>query len=216
MNAIVVGSGRMGSELAVRLFEKGYTVTVVDQDPLAFQNLPPNFRGRMLEGDVLTSDMMYRMGIGQATAVAAVTSSDALNAVVGHVASSVYKVPHVIVRNYEPRWRAMHEAFGLQVVSSSSWGAQRIEELLEPGGMHTVFSAGNGEVEVYEVLIPESWAGRRPQELVESSMGVIAAVTRAGRAALPTADTRLMTGDVVHISATLEGIESIRKRLQGK
>lgn len=206
----------MGAELAARLFEKGYAVTVVDQDPLAFQNLPSNFRGRMLEGDVLTSDMMYRMGIGQATAVAAVTSSDALNAVVGHVASSVYKVPHVVVRNYEPRWRSMHEAFGLQVVSSSSWGAQRIEELLEPGGMHTVFSAGNGEVEVYEVLIPATWAGRQPQELVESHMGVVVSVTRAGRAALPTSDTRLATGDVVHLSATLGGIESIRKRLQGK
>lgn len=216
MNAIVVGSGRMGSELAVRLFERGYVVTVVDQDPLAFQNLPSNFRGRMLEGDVLTSDMMYRMGISQATALAAVTGSDSLNAVVGHVASSVYQVPHVVVRNYEPRWRAMHEAFGLQVVSSSSWGAQRIEELLEPGGMHTVFSAGNGEVEIYEVLVPESWAGRHAQELVDASPGVVASVTRAGRAALPTGDIRLATGDVVHISATMEGIDSVRRRLQGK
>ncbi len=206
----------MGAELATRLHEKGYTVTVVDQDPLAFQNLPPNFRGRMLEGDVLTSDMMYRMGIGQATAVAAVTSSDALNAVVGHVASSMYQVPHVVVRNYEPRWRAMHEAFGLQVVSSSSWGAQRIEELLEPGGMHTVFSAGNGEVEVYEILIPPAWAGRPTHELVEPHMGVVVSVTRAGRAALPSAESRLAAGDVVHVSATLEGIEAIRKRLQGK
>ncbi len=206
----------MGSELAARLFERGYTVTVVDQDAAAFQNLPSNFRGRMLEGDVLTSDMMYRMGIDQATALAAVTSSDALNAVVGHVASALYKVPHVVVRNYEPRWRAMHEAFGLQLVSSSSWGAQRIEELLEPGGMHTVFSAGNGEVEVYEVLIPSTWTGRRPHDLVDNTMGVVVSVTRAGRAELPTAESRLAAGDVVHISATLEGIESIRKRLQGK
>lgn len=206
----------MGAELAARLFEKGYTVTIIDQDPLAFQNLPPNFRGRMLEGDVLTSDMMYRMGISQATAVAAVTSSDALNAVVGHVARSLYKVPHVVVRNYEPRWRAMHEAFGLQVVSSSSWGAQRIEELLEPGGMHTVFSAGNGEVEIYEILVPASWAGRQAQDLLEPHMGVVVSVTRAGRATLPTAESRLVAGDVVHISATLDGIEAIRKRLQGK
>lgn len=214
MNAIVVGSGRMGAELAVRLFEKGYTVTVVDQDPLAFQNLPSNFRGRMLEGDVLTADMMYRMGIDQATALAAVTSSDALNAVVGHVASSLYKVPHVVVRNYEPRWREMHEAFGLQIVSSSSWGAQRIEELLEPGGMHTVFSAGNGEVEIYEILIPPSWAGRLAQELVAPDTGVVVAVTRAGRAVLPTADTRLAAGDVVHVSATMHGIGAVRQRMQ--
>ena len=216
MNAIVVGCGRMGVELAARLFGRGYTVTMVDQDPLAFQNLPPNFRGRMLEGDVLTTNMMHRMGIGQATAVAAVTSSDSLNAVVGHVASTVYKVPHVVVRNYEPRWRPMHEAFGLQVVNSSSWGAQRIEELLEPGAMPTVFSAGNGEVEVYEVHVPAAWAGRPVQDLAEPRVSVIISVTHAGRAALPAPETRLATGDIVHVSATQEGIEAIRKRLHGK
>jgi len=43
----------------------------------------------------------------------------------------VYHVPNVVVRNYDPRWQPLHEAFGLQVVSSASWGAQRMEELLD-------------------------------------------------------------------------------------
>ena len=203
----------MGAELAARLFEKGYAVTVVDQDPLAFQNLPSNFRGRMLEGDVLTSDMMYRMGIGQATAVAAVTSSDALNAVVGHVASSVYKVPHVVVRNYEPRWRSMHEAFGLQVVSSSSWGAQRIEEMLAPGALHAVFSAGNGEIEVYEMLVPPTWDGKTLQEVIPPGQCLVIALTRAGRAMQPVGDTVLRTADILHLSSTQTGIEAVRQRI---
>jgi hypothetical protein len=46
------------------------------------------------------------------------------------VARTVYNVANVVVRNYDPRWRPLHEAFGLQMVSSTAWGAQRIEELL--------------------------------------------------------------------------------------
>ena len=46
MNVIVVGCGRVGSELAYRLHQRGHQVTVIDQEASAFNNLPPDFRGR--------------------------------------------------------------------------------------------------------------------------------------------------------------------------
>ena len=46
------------------------------------------------------------------------------------------------------------------MVSSTAWGAQRVEELLESRRLRPVFSAGNGEVELYELDVPEPWAGR--------------------------------------------------------
>ena len=86
----------------------------------------------------------------RADAVAVVTDLDVLNAVVGHLARTYYHVPNVIVRNTDPRYRPILEAFGLQVVSAFSWGAQRIEEMIYHADVRAVFSAGNGEVEVYE------------------------------------------------------------------
>ena len=62
--------------------------------------------------------------------MAAVTNSDSLNAVVAHIPRAFYHVPVVVVRNYDPNLRVVIEAFGLQTVSSTSWGAQRVEELL--------------------------------------------------------------------------------------
>ena len=59
----------------------------------------------------------------------------------------------------------LHEAMGLQMVSSTAWGAQRMEELLESGRMRPVLSAGNGEVEIYELAVPEAWRGRPLAEL---------------------------------------------------
>ena len=213
MNIIVVGCGRVGSELAYRLFQKGHQVAVIDQVSSAFDNLPSDFRGRAIEGEVLAQDVLRRAGIEEADALAAVTNSDSLNAVVAHVARAVYHVRQVVVRNYHPHWRPLLEAFGLQVVSSTSWGAQRLEELLCHAYARSVFSAGNGEVEIYELAVPEDCQGRSLQELLPADQCLAVALTRAGRATLPSPEVRLETGDVLHLSATLAGIEALRQRL---
>lgn len=209
MNVIVAGCGRVGSGLAYQLYKKGHQVTVVDQVASAFDNLPSDFHGRVEEGDVLSRDVLHRAGIEQADGLAAVTNSDSVNAVVAHVAHTVYHVPNVVARNYNPRWRPLHEAFGLQVISSASWGAQRIEELLLSASIRTVFSAGNAEVEIYELVVPEAWYGRSLQELLPEGQCVAVALTRAGRAMLPSYESRLEAGDVIYLSATLEGIETL-------
>jgi hypothetical protein len=67
-------------------------------------------------------------------------------------------------------------------------------------------------VEVYELTIPAAWSGRKLGELLrEGVCGV--AHTRAGRAILPANEIVLEQGDVVQVSATLEGIEWLRARL---
>ena len=131
MHVIVVGCGRVGSELADELSRRGHDVTVIDHVGSSFQHLDPAWRGRTIEAEPLAEGVLERAGVAKAGALAAVTNSDAVNAVVAHVARTMYGVPSVVARNYDPRWRPLHEALGLQTVSSTAWGAQRIEELLE-------------------------------------------------------------------------------------
>jgi trk system potassium uptake protein TrkA len=213
MNYIVVGCGRVGAQLAYRLFKQGHRVTVVDEVAAAFDNLPPDFRGRTVEGEVLNQGVLNRAEIEQADGLAAVTNYDSLNAVVAHLAHTVYQVPTVVVRNYDPRRRPLQEAFGLQIISSSAWAAQRFEELLYGADVRIIFAAGNGEVEVYEFEVPESWKGHSLQELLSGIECVPVALTRAGNARLPSPDILLEGEDVLHVSATLEGIEALRRRL---
>jgi trk system potassium uptake protein TrkA len=118
-----------------------------------------------------------------------------------------------VARNYEPRWTTLYEAFGIQAVGASTWGAQRIEEILADASLRTVFSAGNGEVEIYEILVPEAWEGRRLNEMVSHSGCLPVALTRAGKAMLPAADSVQQAGDVLDLSATFEGIETLRQQL---
>jgi trk system potassium uptake protein TrkA len=217
MNFIVVGCGRVGAELAYRLFKSGHQVVVVDSSKESFNRLAPDFRGRTLEGEGLTETILERAGVKEADGLAAVTNSDSLNAVVAHTARAFYHVPVVVVRNYDPNLRAVIEAFGLQTVSSTSWGAQRVEELLMNPTQHMVYSAGNGEVEVYETLIPESWGGHMLGKLLEPLKQCYpVALTRAGRSSLPAADVKLQEGDVLNVSTTFDGIGKLTARLAKK
>jgi trk system potassium uptake protein TrkA len=214
MNFIIVGCGRVGAELAYRMFKSGHRIVVVDSNKEAFNRLHPDFRGRTLEGEGLAESVLERAGIKEAHGLAAVTNSDTLNAVVAHTARAFYNVPVVVARNYDPSLRMVIEAFGLQTVSSTYWGAQRVEELLTNPSEKMVYSAGNGEVEVYEVVISEAWNGRTLSELLGSlEQCYPVAITRAGRSSLPEATMQLQTGDVLNVSSTFEGIGALSSRL---
>ena len=208
MRVIVVGCSRMGADLAQRLFKKGHDVVVIDRTPGAFTTLPGDFEGRCVEGDVLSRDVLHRAGIEKADAVAVVTESDALNAVVAHVARAMYKIDNVVVRNYEPQCQPMLETFGFQAVSAAKWGAQRLEELLYHNDLKVVFSAGNGEVEIYEVVIPSSLDGMKLEGCIQQENLQPVSLTRAGKAVIPSPDMILRAGDILHVSATFSGITS--------
>jgi trk system potassium uptake protein len=217
MNYIVVGCGRVGAELCYHLFKSGHQVVVVDSRRESFNRLHPDFRGRTLEGEGLAESVLERAGIQEADGLAAVTNSDTLNAVVAHAARTYYHVPNVVARNYDPSLRVVIEAFGLQTVGSTYWGAQRVEELLTNPSQKMVYSAGNGEVEVYEILIPEAWNGKTLGELMNPIKQCYpVAIAKAGRASLPEAGTELQTGDLLNVSSTFEGIGALTERLSKK
>ncbi len=213
MKVIVVGCGRLGSDLAYRLYKQGHEVVVIDLIASAFKNLPADFAGRMVEGDVLNQEILHRAGIEQADALAAVTNSDTLNAVIGHIAQRVFGLTNVVLRNYEPHSGPLLQTFGLQFVSATLWGAQRLEELINHADVRAVFSAGNGEVEIYELVVPDAWNAHSLNDLNIPGESMVVSVTRAGKALLPEKNTRMQDCDVVHISATPSGIKTLRQRL---
>jgi trk system potassium uptake protein TrkA len=213
MYVIVVGCGRVGSDLASRLSQRGHDVTVVDHVGSSFGHLDPAYRGRTIEAESMAENVLKKAGIDRADALAAVTNSDAVNAVIARVARTVFHVPNVVTRNYDPRWKPLHDAMGLQSVSTTLWGSQRIEEMLEGESLRAVFSAGNGEVELYEIHVPAAWDGRTVDALTEGTGCVAAALSRGGRSEIPGPALVMRAGDLLNVTATAEGASAIRARL---
>lgn len=212
-NIIIAGCGRVGRELAKSIFQRGYSVTIVDQNPRAFDHLGYDLQVRTVQGDVFEQDVLRRTGVKDTYAFAAVTNSDSVNIVASRIARDIYHVPHVVARVYDPRYIPIYERLGLQTVASSTWGAQRIMQLILHPGLQSVYSAGNGEVQLYEIIISDEWHGRKLSELVPPKEAVTVTIARAGHASLPAADTILQAHDIVQISATAEGAALLHQRL---
>ncbi len=213
MKIVVVGCGRAGAELAHRMSRRGHDVCVVDGSGAAFGNLPPEFRGRTVQGDALARGTLESAGIAAADGLAAVTASDAVNAVVAHVARAVFGVKRVVVRSYAPRRESIHEAFGHQTVSSTMWGAQRLEELLEEPGGESEASFGGGEVRVWRIEVPPGLA-EVPRELRGAGWSVVA-VTRDGSTSVPGADWLVRPGDLLLVAAAPDALARARRALLG-
>jgi trk system potassium uptake protein TrkA len=80
-----------------------------------------------------------------------------------------------------------------------------------------VYSAGNGEVEVYELTIPEHMKGLTIGELLDPlSQCYPVALTRAGKSVLPESGMKLESGDVLNVSSTSDGIRQLTARLEKK
>ncbi len=217
MNFVVIGCGRVGAELAYKLYKSGHQVVVVDANQKSFERLAPDFRGRTTEGPALSKDTMDRAGLDKADGVAVVTNIDTLNAVIGHTVRTQYpNVKQVLVRNYDPAMRKMLETFNLQLVSSTAWGAERLQELLIDPDFRSVFSAGNGEVELYEFTITPEWNERSISDLISACKDItMVALTRAGHAHMPGVIPTFQAGDILTVSATMEGVKVLRSQLHG-
>src|SRR6266508_403422 len=212
MNIIIVGCGRVVVELALALHQK-HRVIVIDRNLTSFDRLGLHFSGRTIQGHAMDRRALERAGIEEVNALAAVTSSDNVNAIVARVAQEIYHVNRVVARIYNPRRAPIYEKLNLQTVSSSSWGAHRIEQLLIHPGMQSVSSAGNGEVQVYELTVPSEWKGRRISELVPMEHAIPVALARNGKGILPRAEIFLEPQDILQVSSTPEGVKILRERI---
>jgi trk system potassium uptake protein TrkA len=205
MKLIIVGCGRIGSELAHTVLNDGHQVAIIDRTAEAFERLGPDFQGRTICGDVLDQDVLTRAGIVEADGVAAVTSDDTTNFVVARVSKEIFHIPNVVARAYDPRRREAFEALGIRCIASSSWGAQRLTQLLAHPGEMPILSLGHGEVSLVEININPDQAGQSLAAF--EKQGVPVAVIREGAALLPSAELKLQVGDFIILSLTTQSLK---------
>lgn len=209
MNIIIIGCGRVGIELAHTL-HKEHQVTVIDKNARAFDQLGLDFLGRTVQGDALDRKALQRAGVETADALAAATSSDNVNAIVARIARDVFHVKRVVARIYKPSRAPIYEKLDLETVSSSSWAAQRIKQMMTHPQLTSLSITAEGDVQYYEMRVPASWSGKRLSELLPQGQALPAIVMRNSHSILPSPETVVETGDILQLSATLAGAQSLR------
>ncbi|MFA5338299.1 MAG: NAD-binding protein [Candidatus Omnitrophota bacterium] len=104
MYVIIVGCGRVGSELAKLLSNEGHDVVVIDKSPSSFDRLGGTFNGITLVGNGFDQDLLKSAGIEKADAFCTVTNGDNTNLISAQVAKKIFNVPKVIARYLRRAW----------------------------------------------------------------------------------------------------------------
>ncbi len=126
MHVIVVGCGRVGSEVALNLASTEHDVIVIDRKAESFRRLGDDFNGTTMVGVGFDRDVLTEAGITPNCAVAAVTSGDNSNILIARVARETFGVKHVVARIYDPRRASIYERLGIATVASVAWTSARV------------------------------------------------------------------------------------------
>lgn len=213
MNVIVMGCGRVGEQLCQLLLEEGHQVTVIDLDPLALARLGPHFKGRTVLGVGFDQEILKKAGIETADAFAATSSSDNANIVAARIARNYFHVPRVVARLYDPRRAEIYQRLGLLTISSTTWGAERIRELLTHSELDPVMTFGCGEVCLLTLEAPYLLVGRQVKNLMVPGEIHVTAITRKGHAILPIGGTEFQSGDTVHLTVLASAMDRLKELL---
>ena len=213
MKVIVMGCGRVGEQVSLIMANEGHEVSVIDYDADALDRLGENFKGQKVKGVGFDKDVLIEAGIEDADAFAATSSSDTANIIAARIARNVYRVPRVVARLFDPRKAEIYQRLGLMTISSTTWGAERIHELLIHTALDPVHSFGNGEVHLLDMETPPRLIGRQVKNLSIASEISVVAITRQGEAFIPLFGTELRAQDRLHLVVLASAIDRLEELL---
>ncbi len=120
MRAVIMGCGRVGSRLAKLLVERGFEVSVIDEQSEAFRRLDPTINVLTVTGTAIDEDVQRAAGIEGADVFASVTNRDNSNLMASQIARDTFNVPVVLVRIYDPVRGEIYRNLGLQTISPTT------------------------------------------------------------------------------------------------
>ena len=214
MHVVVVGCGRVGSELAGLLEKLGHTVAVVDKRKEAFRRLPTGFGGYRVVGFGFDRETLIEAGVEQADALAAVTSGDNSNIMSARVGRETFGVEHVVARIYDPRRAVIYQRLGIPTVATVSWTTDQVLRRLIPGAHPADWSDATGSISLVERDLPPAWAGRSLTELSEAGRFNVVAVTRGGSARIAESTLIGQQGDVLHLMVDSTALDALQSKLE--
>lgn len=151
MNVLVVGCGRLGSQIAAIMDSMGHDVAVVDEHPELFYRLPTDFSGMTVTGMPMDLKVLKSAGVENCDMAAVVTPDDNLNITVTQIIQQFFKVENVVTRISDPAREEVFTAFGLQTVCPTNLaGDMIVQALLNPNQSKQVaFGTANAAFHTY-------------------------------------------------------------------
>ena len=161
---IIIGLGRFGAEMAVKLYECGEDVLAVDQDEALVDKIADRVT-RAVAADARDADVLKKLGAGNFDqAVVAVGSDLAASALITMNLKSL-GVPYILCKAHDDTYRAILEKLGAnRVIIPEREMADKLSLGLTSAGIMEYIEISD-EYGIVEMNPPEAWIGKSIRNL---------------------------------------------------
>lgn len=213
MKVIIMGCGRVGSQVSLLLARHGHEVIVIDHDANALTKLGTDFKGRVVRGIGFDRNILIEAGVETAEGFVAASSSDNANIVAARIARNIFHVPRVVARLYDPVRAEVYQRLGLTTISSTAWGAERIVEVVTHNDLDVLNVFSDGGTTMIRVESPARLNGHRVAQLNIPGEVSVTAITRSDHTFIPVSGTEFQEGDILYLAVIPSAMNRLEEML---
>lgn len=211
MYIIIVGCGRVGSQLSKLLQEEGHNVVIIDRKEVAFERLGKRFNGLTITGDGSDLEVLKEAGVEKADAFIVVTESDKSNIMVAQIGQKIFKVPRVIARIYEPDLAEIYRNQGLNVISGTMLIAARIRDRIIESHLSSYLTE-SGSLGVLDIPVTSKLEGKKIEQVNIPGEFLVVALRKNNHPVIPSLDATLEKGDYILGVIMIKSIKKVKKK----
>lgn len=180
MNILIIGCGKVGSNLANLLARKGHDVSVIDKSAESFDLLDDDFTGLTVTGVPIDQDVLRAAGIEACDAVAALTPNDNINIMASQLAKEIFHIPRVLTRVYDPQREETFAHFGLKTICPTNLTVEAVHAMLNDHDDLKHLTFDTATVSFSAVKVPKDLVGSHVSEFPDNASERLFAVLREG------------------------------------
>lgn len=219
MKAIIVGGGKVGFYLAKSLPERGYSVTIIEQDREQSRYCANNLDAEVSCGNGTTVEALEACGADKADCVIAVMGQDESNLVCCQIAKYKFGVKKTIAKVNNPKNADALKELGVDIVISATDNIiQTLEFEVDLRAMKKLLQLDGEDASLVEITIPNGShiEGKALMDLALPAGCLFACITRGSRTIIPSGKTMLLGGDTALVVMMNSAEKELRKALRIK
>jgi NhaP-type Na+/H+ or K+/H+ antiporter/Trk K+ transport system NAD-binding subunit len=214
MHVVIVGADSIALELARRLAEKSYSVTLLDTDLIAV-NKAKISGYNVIQGDGTDSNDLIRAEIRNAVVFVAATSSDRTNLLACQIAMQRFNIPTVVARVNTPDNLDNFKSLGIRVVSPVVSTAMLLDNLISSSPTMELLTGQSQEQEIFEVTLRSPVLASKPLKEWQLGDALLILVRRNGQLFAPHGNTVMKLGDQLTLIGKAEERDKTRQLIEG-
>jgi trk system potassium uptake protein TrkA len=219
MYIVIVGAGKVGYFLSKRLCQDGHSVSIVEKDKAACEEIAKELDVLVIRGDGCDPQILEQAGAARTEVIAAVTGDDEDNLIICQLAKERFGVHRTVGRVNNPQNEQTFSELGVDIpMNSTEIIARIIEEEVSFSDFVSLLSFKRGKLAIVRVDLPEESPviDKQVKDIQWPENSVLLSILRQDDVIVPRGDTILKAGDDV-IALTMVGSESqLSNLLAGK